>query len=433
MNRRDRVSSETQRSRWTEYIGRRGYRLLTTSTVAAPRHPKVNPASVRRFIAGLRQGDPEYAAGLYFLFSPLLVSFMEASLPKLLRALSHGTKGRVVASRGGVRGHLRWGDTLRGRLTGKLSEGSYVVGQTFRSADIPENRLVKWVIMRVHGLLATAGGRAAASSSSEEGGELGSVRELLNRLERAAAGALRAPHMRSVQAAPVSSQMRQAARRRRGRAYKEAAILEQRLVQLLESPRAALLAFAQDRWLEPLLDEDLFELYALVRVLEELEDGLGFSQVREYSLMREGREHVAVLADKAGQRVTVYANQGMQHLVRESEYVAVLSEYVGFSKKHRQPDIVLRLQAPGIDRIVLLEMKHSAEGDYLRDGLYKVLAYLRDFKELWVGHHGRPKGILVIPEPVVSKVATTDRDAAITSADDSARLRGLIARGLALT
>jgi hypothetical protein len=227
--------------------------------------------------------------------------------------------------------------------------------------------------------------------------------------------------------------MRQAARRRRGLGYKHAAVLESRLTEVKRSSFSALVGLAQDQWLDPANDDDLFELYVLVKVLVELEEGLGFDVVRHYGLIRKDRDAVAEVEDRDGRRIVVYADQGMQALVKDSEYVAVLREYEEFrDASHRRPDLVLRLRDGAIDRIILLEMKRSDDTRYLRNGLYKVLGYLRDFKELWAGHPGKPKAILIVPGKVRPLVKMTDLDAAIAGSEESEWLRELIRAGLVL-
>lgn len=422
------------RKSWSEFIADRGLRLFTAAPQSIPRAPDVDVADVQAFAKMLREDDRALAAKLYFLVSPTLVAFVEDSLPKLLRALSHGSQARVVDSRGTVRGHLQWGATLRGRLTSKIDSGTFVVSQRFRSADIPENRLVRAVLEQVRAAAATVRSALGISGVPTKVDGSRSLQQLILDLDRATREALHHPYLRDVASVAVTSQMRQAARRRRGVGYKQAATLERRLAEVRASPLFALAALAQDCWLAPVSDDDLFELYVLVKVVDEIEGGLGFSLVRQYGLVRRDRDAVAEVEDKKGRRIIIYADQGMQNLVEDSEYVGILREYEDFKDgaAHRRPDIALRYRAKGVDRVMLLEMKRSDDSPYLRNGLYKVLGYLRDFDELWAEHPGKPKAVLVVPGMVSPIVKRTAYDAAIAGAEDSVRLRELIRDGLAL-
>jgi hypothetical protein len=61
-------------------------------------------------------------------------------------------------------------------------------------------------------------------------------------------------------------------------------------------------------WLEPVDPDDLFELYALVLVLDLLEVELGLGPPMQYGLAVPGRDHVAMF-ETEGNRVRVFFDQ----------------------------------------------------------------------------------------------------------------------------
>jgi len=108
-----------------------------------------------------------------------------------------------------------------------------------------------------------------------------------------------------------------------------------------------------------------------------------------------------------------------------TEYGRVVGQYRGISGGERRPDILLVAESEGRPRLVLVEMKKTADGRYMSDSIYKVFAYLYDFK-------GSPseravKAVLVVPTGVsTSPGAPVDRAVFVASADD----RGEMARTL---
>jgi hypothetical protein len=115
-----------------------------------------------------------------------------------------------------------------------------------------------------------------------------------------------------------------------------------------------------------------------------------------------------------------------------SEYTSLSGDYEGFSASERRPDVFVRLySASGIEHRVLVEIKETADARYKRDSVYKALAYLRDFSQLWDSVPDQsPRAILVFPSDIRLKAGASDagRDLVFTSADDRSRLAKLLAR-----
>jgi hypothetical protein len=195
--------------------------------------------------------------------------------------------------------------------------------------------------------------------------------------------------------------MRQAARRHRNPRYRRLASLQNEFdAALLEEKWSAVLRLLEKNWLEPLHLDDLFELYVLVLVLVVLEKDLGLGPPKP-GLIRRGRKQVAKFEPPGqGIRVDVYFDQSpASQLGCSSEYAAVVGSYKGLRPGKHRPDVTLRIHPAGAPaRTLLVEAKKTEDDRYQRDSVYKVLAYLRDFKELWQGLPGqRPKGALVFP------------------------------------
>jgi hypothetical protein len=202
---------------------------------------------------------------------------------------------------------------------------------------------------------------------------------------------------------------------------------------VIERKWAVLAKYLQAGWLVPLSDDDLFELYVLVFVLEVLSVELQFGKPLSVHLVRAGRGAVAILKrprDSVTARVhfdqaptTVFGTTVV------SEYGKLLRKYAGISGSERRPDVTLVFSLPGgQERRLILEAKRTQDDQYRRDSVYKAFAYLYDFSSMWPSGPQRPKAIVVFPDEVNQVQGTPgDDEVAIMSGDDRLRLRDLMA------
>ena len=133
-------------------------------------------------------------------------------------------------------------------------------------------------------------------------------------------------------------------------------------------------------WLEPVNDDDLFELYVLVLVLDIIAEELNFGTPTEYGLLTTGRRHVA-LFEKDNSTLSVYFDQSPAAILgNPSAYGTVLRSYTGVSGSERRPDLMLVLTQGNERREIIVEAKRTSDGPYTSDSIYKVFGYLHDFR-----------------------------------------------------
>jgi hypothetical protein len=200
----------------------------------------------------------------------------------------------------------------------------------------------------------------------------------------------------------ATSLMRQRAKRHRSRRYKRLAALQRQFERsLIEDRWQSVLRLLKKGWLEPIEEDDLFELYSLVVILVVLEHDVALGPPRP-GLIRKGRKQVATFNPPSmGIRVEVYFDQSpAKHLGYSSAYSAILDAYQGIRGSSHRPDIIVRIIdfAGAVVRTILFEAKNTEKDSYKRSSVYKALAYLKDFEEVWAVDPGqRPKAVLVFP------------------------------------
>jgi hypothetical protein len=371
----------TDRETWSEFIcsPRRAGRHLASigRNAIGAMADAVDHASLQDFLSRI---DDERAIELLAQFVDLSIggydAFVAEKLHGLLDALSNEKRSNFETVGPGLRGQVQWDRTLVARRAGALPTGRYYSRVAHRTFDMPINRVLAWLI---HDL-------SAGLSSVKT--QVGSQR-LTPRMERMDAQlqeALGHHWLASIEPSSNVNADLALSRIDAGRgAYHDVLELTRRRLRLQERDDdrrwqeiVSLLAVG---WLEPLNDDDMYELYALVLVLDILEEDLGLGAPVKIDLVRPGRREVA--AFEAGDNtVSVFFDQSFSGIVgRSARYELTTALTPGLSSYPRRPDIVVTVHdhAGQIIRAIILEVKNTIDPQYVAESIYRCFGYLHDF------------------------------------------------------
>ena len=81
-----------------------------------------------------------------FLLTPTVGSFLQVTVPALLRKLSCSTEAKPVEMQGAVRGRVDWAATWKARHTGDPNPALFICRQVERQYATPENALLRYVL-----------------------------------------------------------------------------------------------------------------------------------------------------------------------------------------------------------------------------------------------------------------------------------------------
>ncbi len=340
-------------------------------------------------------------------------AYASGPLHRVLDLLSNEMLAQEQVIGPGLRGNPRWDRTILQRMAGTLSPGHYVSRTSHRSFELPENQLLSWLIDDLRRTVSIIEQRVGTAALHID------LQTLRNECERA-----RQHHWFSNLSVPLqlTPEMIAAASRHRRPEYRTAAALARRRLEMETSDHHAwwytIMSLLAVNWLEPVSDDDLFELYVLVLALDLLSDELGFGEPIEYGLVTSRRNHVALFQDDHS-KVRVFFDQAPATILGiATEYGRVFAHHRGISGGERRPDILVVAESKGETRLVLIEMKKTIDGRYISDSIYKVFAYLYDFRDK--GSEDRiAKAVLVVPGGVsASPDAPPNRTVFVTSGDD---------------
>jgi hypothetical protein len=351
--------------------------------------------AISEFLTGLAKAGVDYAS----LVTALLLlgsvrEFLELQLDGLLRSLNHEAARTEQVLGPALKGNPSWGKTVVSRVGQRIRPHEFIVHRPERSADLPENQLLKRVLADI----------TEAANLLQSVGESGAVaQELLAISSRALAG-LRSGSLTNV-TLPRNTSAIMHARARRARhvgysSVESIALLFREIKDVdRESNWRAAFALLQNDWLEPIDDDDLFELFTLALVLKSVEQYSGFGPPIGVALLTKGRDWLAKFKQDA-RIVEVYFDQSpVSRFDCSSEFIAVVSAHVGIPGKAHRPDILVRAwYGDGVSRVTILECKNSTSADYISESIYKVMGYILDFESLWTAPHSHPiQAVLVVP------------------------------------
>ena len=411
-------------SEWAEFVRSspaRRYLFARGESALVPidESERLPPDDVADFLAKLgTETDVELVGKIYLLLNESTQQFINRDVPRVLRGLTHVASRREAVTRGGLRGRVQWSTTLRAQSSGRLDGSQFVVHDPHRTANRPENQLLKYALERLASVLVDT------ASSVGSGALPSTLRESATLVQ----DALREPRLRDVERPRrVTPQMRRLAHRHKDSAYGAAADLVAALDALESANRWQITRdLVATGWLSPIDPDDLFELYVLTLTLDVLERDLDFVATG-WGLIRAGRSEVASLDRSTdGCRAKVHFDQSPDSISdASSRYRDLTKNHLGIEGRGRRPDVVVRLvgDGPNADRWLLIEVKKSSDGQYVRDSLYKVFGYVYDFAPLFTGEQltDGPSAVLVFPSGVHRKGEPSSAIRLI-SGDDRARL-----------
>ena len=354
-------------------------------------HPR--PAlAIARALRHLDAPDLGTLADLAFLLAPALRvdELVNDLLPAYLHRVYPRTERIQQEVRGQVRGRIDWGRTLILRQqTGDRTRALTTTQR--RTFDIPELRLVRWLVGRIH----QAAARLDPSTYARDDTWGARVR----RIHRGAEELLRAAAIRELDDRPLDPATLSLGDHSRDQAIRRAAELARMHSRLHPPQDLSLLSQLLDRYALVPLDEDTrFELFTLLAVIDAVDRCLP-AVTRKNALIRPNRRAIATW--RIGQAtLLLYYNQGEP----DGAYKRALHHAYAI-KGSLRPDVRLVYRdARTPDRRVelLLDAKRSHSKTYLRAAYLKMHGYLADRPEVFE-REVNPKAVVVALRPLVRK------------------------------
>lgn len=328
-------------------------------------------------LAQLSNEDLQLLASLHVLLSNQTLEFLTEIAPAILTRLSKTSVHQNQQSRGFAKGRVQWGRTYVERAAKGGDPSLFVVGSRMNQFDVPQNRVLLYLIQDIYERLSEMEHNAWDSERMIHDERL-KWKDQLGQLRHQVGSLLKnpyLPHIAKVQG--VTEKHIDQTERTRGEWYSKLAAFARFYIGCFGDPLNYLQKQFPRTVLEPMNRDTLYELAVLFKVLETL-DSLGW-QEQTVNLIGNGNNIISVF-EKAGTKLRVYY-QGVPIKFDEvSKYKDIMKTY-GLSNRSRRPDIVLEwIDEADVARYFIIEVKRSERRQYLVDGAYKLFGYLHDFE-----------------------------------------------------
>lgn len=272
--------------------------------------------------------------------------------------------GRTVTS------GIDWAATVRHRATASPLGGIWVTRPSNRIFDIPENRVLAWVLrtLEERGAVAVP---PARDKSGAWGDEIRSMTEVVHRARRTA-------WLEGVPSAWPGDDAYVALKADRMGFYKIRVTDAARYLRhVLFAPSAEDIVQALgERYFEPSQDWKLFEIAVLMRITHALSK-IGTRKGRTRQFNDAGSGPFAQFRIDPDHEVRLWY-QAWPPASAPSELADAVDHYE-LPNSGNRPDIVIELLEAGVSvRVIILELKASESSSYLSGGFSQLLGYLRD-------------------------------------------------------
>ena len=305
-------------------------------------------------------------------------------LPLVARVLPSRTEVQQVESDSQVRGRLDVPSTLRRNFAGK--PGSVVSHIRRPRFDLPENLLLVAAARRLTEFLGKLEERGAITKDSKQGWSVG-FRACSEKMRHT----LSATVLREVPDARIEAFHEQAARVASHRAYRLALRLHEAMKGMDTKDPTTLARMVAEGALRPLDAATRFEIAVLIRLGRSIESALAGSKYTVgRALIETDRSHVFEFSS-GRDRLRIHYNHVLfsEHGPRDRGMRHYFAEQGRF-----RPDITIEiLRDEQRIRAVVVEVKHSENTNYLKDGYQQALLYRAEYEKELLGW---PKVILVV-------------------------------------
>lgn len=351
-------------------------------------------------LLNLRAEDLRRVISTHLAFTEPIIRFVDTLPEALRRPISSSLRPPVVTQ--AVRGPVDWAATYRTRYQQGGNPALFVVRPAERVFDTPENQALVWFLQELTNRI-EAIRPVEADSGNIMGGE--SWFPHVIDLSRHLAEAHRHRWLSAVK--PVRPTALTLHRLRSARSEFYATVLPDAIESLIRyterpSPEDITELLCQ-RYFEPRLNWQLFELVIALRMTREFEERLGTKRSPRRLLV--GRAATPFARYEIGDEIVQFWYQawpdiGTRSLLREARDRHQLDSGT------TRPDFVIERRFNGsLADALLIEVKASSNPLTLGKGLVQMLGYLKERPELWPK---KTPGWLVAPESPAFKQGPAD-------------------------
>lgn len=344
-------------------------------------------------VTGLTRRNLAKLCDIYFLLADETEIFVTETAPAILNRLSKNSLTETSTLRGRVKGKVLWSKTMTTRYISGGDPSLFVCQQRSSIFDLPENRVLLFVLKQILRISENILGTDSLEYYEfEHGLKNGKWINIVKKLAYQCANLLRNPYIREIsEIHDLSEKNIQETEKARGAHYTQLALTARILNKSQKRQVDFLYEKLSNRMLQPLNRDVLYEVAVLFKIMNHVRKN-GWVE-KKVNLIGGGSKIISrFVKDKT--TLNIYYQSLPEVFVKKSKYKDLM-DYYQIDVGYRRPDIILEwISENGQKTYCIVEVKRSKNREYLIDGLYKLLGYIKDFENAYI-HTFDSKGILV--------------------------------------
>lgn len=363
-------------------------------------------------LSQLSHKDLLLLANIHFILSDDAQNLMGKIAPAILSCLSKTSINNTNINRGKINGRISWGKTYAARAVYGGDPSVFAVNQRSSVFDLPENRVLLHMIQQT-----TKVARYFSNVDSNDETDIFDVSsnkkwtDKTSRLAIQGTKFLKNPYIRQIGELPhLTEKVIEETAKARGQWYSLLSNVASVFYRSLQNPFEFLTYKLGGKILEPLNRNTVYEIAVLFKVIRSAAKA-GWTEQRVGLIG--GTSNIISVMRKGPNILKVYYQGIPKCFAVVSKYGELMSKY-GLSEGLRRPDIVLEWSNASEHRYCIIEVKRSSQREYLADGGYKLLGYLKDYESV-LNKTVMPQGLLVGWSRISDQVPTLGSEVYISS------------------
>lgn len=333
-----------------------------------------NPNKQIEDLFDLSKEDLDTLKAIHFLLSDEVKNLVEI-MPTLMRNLSHSTRKETEEFRGQIKGRIDWNQTLKERMSQGFDDKSLFICQPpSKYYDLEENQLLKFILNKIISLKNNFVDFIALTELDVEKIDSSDWQKKVSNIYQIAKKTLKKVYFDDITSIKVvkSKHLRKTYKNRNQLYHRvaKAYILYEDLFVLED--KFVLRDLVENRLIKAADPDKLYEIYVFFNLIKALPES------KDLSLLYSGNDY-SVKSQIGDVGITVYYQKTPQNLREESEYLEILDNYE-INKSVKSPDVIMEFEKNDDVYYRLVEVKNSSQTEYVRESLYKVMGYYKDFE-----------------------------------------------------
>ena len=298
-------------------------------------------------------------------------------LPQLVRNLVHSTQKETEIMRGNIRGRIDWGATLKERYSQGFDDKSlFVCNPPSKYYDLEENQLLKFLLRRIRYFKENYLNFVHSDNFDIE--KIDRNKDwytIVNDNSQMAKLTLRKVYFKEISNVKIKSKHLRKCMKSRNLLYHYVAKVYKLYEDLfILGDKDVLKKLLNERIIKTANGDKLYEIYVFFNLVKTLP---GFW---EGKLLYSGNDY-STTCKQDDLSITVHYQKTPDALKGISEYLEIIENYE-IKGSTRSPDVIIEFEKNNKTFYRLVEVKNSSSEGYVRDSLYKVMGYYKDFKHI---------------------------------------------------